>query len=53
MASGWDVDETKAVDMQSQLVVVRNKAIYMKVSAGMAELGYIRNNTLHNYFNSW
>ena len=48
MASGWNTEETKALsriwgaaDMQSQPDgVVRNEAIYMKVSAGMAELGY-------------
>ena len=53
MPSNWDVEGTKAVDVQSQLGVVRNKTIYMKVSAGMSELGYDRNNTLHGDFNSW
>ena len=53
MASSWDAEEMKAVDVQSQLRVVRNKTIYMKISAGMAELGYDWNNTLHGYFNSW
>ena len=53
MASNWDVEETKAADVQSQLGVVLNKTIYMKVSAGMAELDYNRNNTLQGYFNSW
>ena len=50
MASGWDTEETKALlgiwgtaDVQSQLDgVKRNKTIYSKVSAGMAELGYAR-----------
>ena len=52
MASSWDVEETKAVDVQSQPGVVRNKTIYFEVSTGMAELGYNQNNTLHGYFNS-
>ena len=50
---GWNVEETKAADVQSQLGVVQNKTIYMKVSPGKAELGYDRNNILHGYFNSW
>ena len=40
MASSWDVEETKVANVQSQLGVVQNKTIYMKVSAGMAEIGY-------------
>ena len=39
MASNQDVEGKKAVDEQSQLGVVRNQTIYMKVSAGMSELG--------------
>ena len=39
MFSGWDVEKTKAADIRSQLDrVVRNKTIYMKVSAGMADV---------------
>ena len=53
MASNWDVEGTKDAEVQSQLGVVRNKTIYIKVSAGMSELGYDRNSTLHGYFNSW
>ena len=53
MASSWDVEGTKAADVQSQLGVVQNKTICMKASVGMAELGYDRNNTLHSDFNSW
>ena len=53
IASDWDTEETKAPDVQSQLDgVVRNKAIHMKVSAGMAKPGSDRNNTVHGYFNS-
>ena len=37
----WDVEETKATEVQSQLGVVQNKTIYMKVSSGKAELGYM------------
>ena len=54
MASGWDTEVMKAVDVQSELDgVVWNKSIYIKVSAGMVKLGYNRNNTVHDYFNSW
>ena len=53
MASGWDVEETKAADVHSQHGVVQNKTMYMKVSAEMTELGYSQNNTLHGYINSW
>ena len=50
MAAGWDYAETKDLlgvwgdaDVQSQLDgIVRNKAIYQKVAAAMAELGYNR-----------
>ena len=52
MASSWNVEKTKAADIQSQLGLVRNKTIYMKASAGMTELGYNQNNTLHGYFKS-
>ena len=45
------MEETKAADVQSQLDrVVQDKTIYMKLFAGMPELGYDRNNTLHGYF---
>ena len=53
MASNWDVEGTKAADVLSQLGVVRNKTIFMKVFTGMSELGYDQNNTLHGSFNSW
>ena len=53
MASSWNAEETKAADTQNQLGVMRSKTIYMKVSVGMAELGYDSNNILQGYFNSW
>ena len=41
MASNWDVERTKAVDMQSQLGVVRNETIYMKYPLGCLNLATI------------
>lgn len=50
MAAGWTIDETRALvgiwgaaDVQNQLDgVARNRAIYEKISAALADLGYER-----------
>ena len=51
MATGWSVDETRALlgiwgatDVQSQLDgVARNRVVYQKIASALADLGYERN----------
>ena len=53
MATGWSVDETRALlgiwgatDVQSQLDgVARNRVVYQKIASALDDLGYERNIT--------